>query len=90
MMKSVTPLRRRLDRIDDAIILLLARRLRVVREIGRIKSAASVIPRDRLREREVLARVEAAARRRHLSPAVVKRLYREVLRSCVALARRTR
>ena len=90
MMKSVNPLRRRLDRIDDDIVRLLARRLRVVREINRIKLAASVIPRDRAREREVLARVEAAARRRHLPPAVVKRLYRDILRSCVALARRAK
>lgn len=69
-MSAMTPepsslrwVRQAIDRIDDALLLLLAGRLRLARHAGRCKRAAGMPLRDPVREARVQARADALARR---------------------------
>lgn len=55
--------RRAIDRVDDALVVLLAARRRLVAEARPLKRAAGVPPRDPRREHEVRARAQRLARR---------------------------
>lgn len=60
---SLRWVRQAIDRIDDALLLLLAGRLRLARHAGRCKRAAGMPLRDPVREARVQARADALARR---------------------------
>ena len=45
-METIPPLRRRIDRLDDRIVALLARRFALSRRIGRVKAALGGKVRD--------------------------------------------
>lgn len=60
---SLRRVRHAIDRIDDALLLLLAGRLRLARHAGRCKRAAGMPLRDPVREARVQARADALARR---------------------------
>lgn len=60
---SLRRVRHAIDRIDDALLLLLAGRLRLAQHAGRCKRAAGLPLRDPVREARVQARADALARR---------------------------
>jgi chorismate mutase len=58
---GVTERRGDIDRIDRTIAALLSERMRIGRELGRLKRSSATPARSEAREAEVLARVRAAA-----------------------------
>lgn len=82
---SLRRVRRAIDRIDDAVLLLLAGRLRLARHAGRCKRAAGLPLRDPVRESQVQARADALARRVGVPTATA----RGVIRGAIDDARRT-
>lgn len=71
-------LRRRIDRIDTALVRLLAARQRKVELIALIKGDPERV-RDPRRVAEVLRKVQAEARRAGLSERIVEPVWRELL-----------
>ena len=85
-MKSLAALRREIDRVDGALLALLAKRGKLVREVAKAKARDGIAVRQPGREREVLARV--ARRNRGPYPAsAVARIWKAILASSVALER---
>jgi len=64
-------LRRKIDEIDENIIVLLDKRLRLCREIGKIKKTYRTPITDHSRELEVLKRAGSYSR-----------IFREIIRVC--------
>lgn len=64
---ALARVRAAIDRLDDALIMLLAGRARLARTAGRLKHGAGLPGRDRQREDEVRARAARLARRVGLS-----------------------
>jgi chorismate mutase/prephenate dehydratase len=77
-METIPQLRKRIDRLDDRIVALLARRFALARRIGRIKARTGNKVCDPKREREILARLKALPAARACR-AEVERIYRTLL-----------
>ncbi|HEY5282158.1 MAG TPA: 3-deoxy-7-phosphoheptulonate synthase [Polyangia bacterium] len=76
---SLADLRQQLDRTDDDIVRLLARRLETVAIIAKAKAEHATQIRDPGREREVLARVEALANSLGISGPLTRKIFSEVI-----------
>jgi chorismate mutase/prephenate dehydratase len=77
--KPISDLRQQLDKTDDEIVRLLARRLETVGLIAKAKAEHSTQIRDPGREREVLARVEALANSLGISGPLTRKIFSEVI-----------
>jgi len=77
--KPIADLRQQLDKTDDEIVRLLARRLETVGLIAKAKAEKSTQIRDPGREREVLARVEALANSLGISGPLTRKIFSEVI-----------
>jgi len=72
-------IRERLDRVDEALVEVLAERQRLVHEVARRKADGAAPLRDIHREEDVLTRVVERSRDAGLDPFFVTRLFREIL-----------
>jgi chorismate mutase/prephenate dehydratase len=77
--QPIVDLRQQLDKTDDEIVRLLARRLETVGLIAKAKAEHSTQIRDPGREREVLARVEALANSLGISGPLTRKIFSEVI-----------
>jgi chorismate mutase len=71
--------RDQIDRIDDAIVDLLARRAAIVAELWERKRAAGVAIRDPERERAIVERLRARASAAGLDPEAVEGVFRGII-----------
>jgi chorismate mutase/prephenate dehydratase len=72
-------LREALDGVDLDLVRLLAKRLSLVAKIGEAKAAGGAGIRDAAREREVLLKVEAAARQLGVSAPLARKIFSEII-----------
>jgi chorismate mutase-like protein len=77
--------RRRIDALDDDIVRLLAERFEVVREVARIKAAHDIPARIPERMEEVRARNSVHGGKSGVDPALVRRLYDQIVDASCAL-----
>jgi chorismate mutase/prephenate dehydratase len=77
-------LRRNLDDVDTGIVGLIAQRMRLITEIGRLKEHGTSAIQDADRERKVLAGVEDVATDLGVSASLVRRIFRELISESVA------
>ncbi len=77
--------RRRIDALDDEIVRLLAERFGVVREVARIKAAHDIPARIPERMEEVRARNSVHGGESGIDPALVRRLYDQIVDASCAL-----
>jgi chorismate mutase/prephenate dehydratase len=76
---TLDTLRQDLDRIDDALIDVLARRQQTVRKVAELKAHTDDPLRDPLREARQIARLADRARAQGLDELFVARIFREVV-----------
>jgi len=79
-MQNLSQLRRQIDRLDNRIVALLNRRLKLAERVGDFKALNDGRVYDRRRERELMARLSA----RHRGPLQDKELreiYRHIFRA---------
>ena len=76
---SIDELRQQLDKTDDEIVHLLARRLETVGLIGKAKAETASTIRDPIRERAVLVRVEALANSLGISGPLTRKIFSDVI-----------
>lgn len=77
-------LRARVERIDEALLALLVRRIRIARQIGRAKQRAGLPILDPAREATVVRRAAARARALDLPPEEIRALFWQVIALCRA------
>lgn len=82
-MKEIDALRKKIDDIDERILLLLKKRAEVSRKIGSIKKKNGLPIRDRTRESRLYAHLRYKAERLGLSADLVETLYRGIVAMCI-------
>ena len=75
MDKSLERLREQIDALDEELLNILAKRINVVREIGKYKKARSIPPLDEKRWQEVLKSKLSKAHSWNVSETLVESLY---------------
>ncbi len=84
-MAEIPKLRKRVDEIDEQLLLVLCERVRVCREIGESKRQQGKPVKDTFREKEVYKRVRARAAELGLDAGRVEAVYREIVNMCSAV-----
>ena len=81
-MDDLKELRKKIDSIDEQILLLLGERVKVCRDIGVAKKKQGAPIRDAERENEVYQHIKAKAARLSLDSMQVEAVYREIVNMC--------
>ncbi|PIR21024.1 MAG: chorismate mutase [Deltaproteobacteria bacterium CG11_big_fil_rev_8_21_14_0_20_47_16] len=78
--KTLKDMRKKIDRVDAAIIKLLAERRKLSRAVGRMKAKAGIVVKDPARERAILKHYRTQSKRHRLDPTFVHQLFRSIIR----------
>ncbi len=81
MNKEIGRWRRKIDKIDDAILKLLAERKRAVLEIGKIKKRNKFKIVDRQREEEIFGRLRKKVKKFNLNEDYIINLFKEIIKN---------
>ena len=81
-MERISPLRKRIDEIDERILHSLKERMEVCETIGAIKREHKISVTDVSRENELNRRLRERATNLGLSPPHVEAVYREIVAMC--------
>jgi chorismate mutase len=85
MNKSLNELRNEINTIDEELVQILAKRLEIVREIGKIKKEINVDPLDEKRWQEVLKQVFETAKKHAISQDLVKKIYEVIHKTALEI-----
>ena len=80
--EAVESLRLRIERTDDVILELLARRMRLARAVGRAKAADGLPVLDPAREARVIRRIAGRARELGMPAEEVRSLFWAIIALC--------
>src|SRR5690242_7562320 len=81
--QSMADVRREIDRVDRALVRLLAERLTYIERAGHIKKDRAVV-RDEARIADVLAKVKAACEREGFPFQIAEPVWRALMEGCIA------
>lgn len=81
-MEDLQTLRKRVDDIDNQILMALSERVAVCRKIGEFKKQQGLPIRDQIREKEVYDKIKVKAVKFQLEPTRIEVLYREIVNMC--------
>jgi chorismate mutase len=84
-MDEIHQLRRKVDKVDDQILLALCERVKVCEAIGAAKKKQGLPVRDASRENQVYKRIKEKSVQFQLDPAQIERVYREIVNICSAV-----
>jgi chorismate mutase len=81
-MTDLTELRKKIDTIDERLLVLLDERAHICRHIGEAKKAQGLPISDPKRENEVIAHIRHHAARLGLDANDIEAIYREIVNMC--------
>ncbi|MEQ1863305.1 MAG: chorismate mutase [Micropepsaceae bacterium] len=81
--RTMADIRREIDRIDRALIRMLAQRLTYIERAGHIKTDRTTV-RDEARIADVLAKVEASCAREPFPYKIAEPVWRRLMDGCIA------
>lgn len=81
--QTMTDIRREIDRVDRALVRLLAERLTYIERAGHIKTDRTKV-RDEARIADVLAKVKAACEREGFPVTIADPVWRRLMDGCIA------
>lgn len=74
MTKEIKFLRRKIDKITEKIIKLIAERRKIVLEIGKIKKEKGIPILDQKREKELIVKVKNLSKKFKIPPTLIERI----------------
>jgi chorismate mutase-like protein len=74
-MKEIETLRQLIDEIDQELIILFAKRLRVAKEIGKIKKEKKLPILDREREKQLLHQIRTLSLSQGVKPEMMEKIF---------------
>ena len=80
---SMADIRREIDRVDRALVRLLAQRLTYIERAGHIKSSREAV-RDEARIKDVLAKVKASCAKEQFPYTIAEPVWRQLMEGCIA------
>lgn len=81
--QTMTDIRREIDRVDRALVRILAERLTYIERAGHIKRDRATV-RDEARINDVLAKVKAACDREGFPATIAEPVWRRLMDGCIA------
>jgi chorismate mutase len=84
-MDEIPKLRKKVDEVDDQILMALCERVKVCKAIGSAKKKQGMPVRDTSRENEVYKRIRAKGAEFGLDAGQVEAVYREIVNMCSAV-----
>lgn len=78
MNKTIDELRKEIDEVDGELVKIIARRMNVVKEIGKFKKENNISALDEKRWQEVLQKVLGTAKKYAISEVLIKKIYDEI------------
>jgi isochorismate pyruvate lyase len=81
--RDMAELRAEIDRLDRALVAMLAERQRYIERAAEIKQDRNVV-RDEARIEDVVAKVLVAARKAGLDPKIAEPVWRMLIERCIA------
>jgi chorismate mutase len=84
-MSSISQLRKRVDEVDDQILIALCERVKVCKAIGNAKRQQGLAVKDSSRENEVHKRIKEKCVKLGLDSGQVEAVYREIVNMCSAV-----
>jgi chorismate mutase len=78
--EEIIYLRQEIDRIDDRILILLKSRIKIAQEIGIIKKNYTIPILNRKREKEIVEKLKAKARKLKLNEKYVTILFKKIIK----------
>ncbi len=78
MTKSLAEYRKEIDKVDEELLTILAKRFDIVREIGRLKKERNISPLDVKRWEEILEKINTQAKKLNLPKEFVEKIYNEI------------
>jgi chorismate mutase len=80
---EIKPYRDTIDKLNNEIILLIAKRQQAALAIGDIKKKFGKPIVDKSRENEILDRIKGKALKMRLNPEALERVFQEIIKLCV-------
>jgi chorismate mutase len=84
-MSDIQQFRKRVDEVDDQILMALCERVKICKAIGDVKRKQGLTVRDSSREDEVYKRIKQKSSKLGLSSGQVEAVYREIVNMCSAV-----
>ena len=84
-MAEIPNLRKKVDEIDDQILMALCARVEICKEIGSAKKKQSMAIKDTSRENEVYKRIREKSAQFGLDSVKIEAVYREIVNMCSAV-----
>lgn len=81
--QELLELRKQIDRLDQSLVLLLANRFALTRQVGEIKARAQLDSFDPLREEQKLLDIRNACLRHELNPEMMSDILAQIMRETV-------
>ena len=78
-MENIVTLRKKIDTVDEKIVLLLKERMDLCKNIGAIKAQNSLSVKDHRREDEVYLHVMAKALESGLDPQKIEAIFKDII-----------
>ncbi|MBI2548392.1 chorismate mutase [Candidatus Woesearchaeota archaeon] len=72
-------LREEIDNIDDALVNLLAKRMKIAKKIGTMKVKEKMPIYDNKREEDIYRRVIIQAKKKNISERMIRAIYEEII-----------
>jgi chorismate mutase len=85
MEKPLEKLREEIDEIDNEIITLIAKRFRVVDDIGKVKKEKNIPPLDEKRWRKVIEKITQKAKENNVPVELVEKIYKEIHQTALSI-----
>lgn len=76
---GIQQLRRKIDKIDQEIVALIARRISLVKEIAKVKQKQGLDIFDKEREKEIMNNITLIAKNNCISNKFIKKIFKEIL-----------
>jgi chorismate mutase len=78
-MQTLDELRNQIDKVDEALIVLLAKRFELTEQVGIVKQNLDAPAQDITREEKQFTKLEALAKSAQLDPRVVRPIWRTLI-----------
>ncbi len=84
-MADISKLRKKVDAVDDQILMALSERVKICKAIGDAKKDQGMPIKDVSRENEVYKRIKEKSMQFQLDSVQIERVYREIVNMCSAV-----
>ena len=80
-MKSLKKLRQQIDKLDNQLLEILARRFAVTKQVGEYKKKKNLPVQDKKREKEIFRERRIWAKRLNLNPLFIEKLFKLIIKN---------